>query len=87
MLGFDRSLLWIIAPSFLRVITHILGVENLHFSWFWGPRVIPSAIVLGQLKGTLSIEPQKIFEKDFVSKRDSTKRVQIRSFVVFFWLA
>ena len=26
-------------PSFLGVITHILGVENLHFSWFWGPRV------------------------------------------------
>ncbi len=30
-------------PSFLgvmTVITHILGVENLHFSWFWGPRVV-----------------------------------------------
>ena len=27
-------------PSFLGVITHILGVENLHFSWFWGPRVL-----------------------------------------------
>ena len=29
-------------PSFLGVITiitHILGVENLHFSWFGGPRV------------------------------------------------
>ena len=26
-------------PSFLGVITHILGVLNLHFSWFWGPRV------------------------------------------------
>ena len=26
-------------PSFLGIITHILGVENLHFSWFWGPRV------------------------------------------------
>ena len=26
-------------PSFLGVITHILGVENLHFLWFWGPRV------------------------------------------------
>ncbi len=26
-------------PSFIGVITHILGVENLHFSWFWGPRV------------------------------------------------
>ena len=25
-------------PSFLGVITHILGVWNLHFSWFWGPR-------------------------------------------------
>ena len=25
-------------PSFLGVITHILGVENLHFSCFWGPR-------------------------------------------------
>ena len=25
-------------PSFLGGITHILGVENLHFSWFWGPR-------------------------------------------------
>ena len=23
----------------LGVITHILGVQNLHFSWFWGPRV------------------------------------------------
>ena len=23
-------------PSFLGVITHILGVQNLHFSWFWG---------------------------------------------------
>ena len=28
-------------PSFLGVITHILGVENLHFSMgFWGPRVL-----------------------------------------------
>ena len=27
-------------PSFLGVITHILGVSNLHFSWFWGPRVV-----------------------------------------------
>ena len=26
-------------PSFLGVVTHILGVENLHFSWFGGPRV------------------------------------------------
>ena len=26
-------------PSFLGVITHISGVFNLHFSWFWGPRV------------------------------------------------
>ena len=27
-------------PSFLGVITHILGVENLTFSMgFWGPRV------------------------------------------------
>ena len=26
-------------PSFLGVITHILGVKNLHFSWFWGPKV------------------------------------------------
>ena len=26
-------------PSFLGVTTHILRVENLHFSWFWGPRV------------------------------------------------
>ncbi len=26
-------------PSFLGVRTHILGVQNLHFSWFWGPRV------------------------------------------------
>ena len=25
-------------PSFLDVITHILGVLNLHSSWFWGPR-------------------------------------------------
>ena len=25
-------------PSFLGIITHILGVQNLHFSWFWGPR-------------------------------------------------
>ena len=25
--------------SIFRGITHILGVENLHFSWFWGPRV------------------------------------------------
>ena len=24
-------------PSFLGVITHILGVLNLRFSWFWGP--------------------------------------------------
>ena len=24
---------------FLGAITHILGVENLHFSWFCGPRV------------------------------------------------
>ena len=22
-----------------RGVTHILGVQNLHFSWFWGPRV------------------------------------------------
>ena len=27
-------------PSFLGVITHILGVYNHHFSWFWGPRVV-----------------------------------------------
>ncbi len=26
-------------PSFLGVI-HILGVQNIHFSWFWGPRVV-----------------------------------------------
>jgi len=26
-------------PSFLGVITHMLGVQNLHFSWFWGPKV------------------------------------------------
>ena len=26
-------------PSFFGVITHRLGVQNLHFSWFWGPRV------------------------------------------------
>ena len=25
-------------PSFWGVITNILGVQNLHFSWFWGPR-------------------------------------------------
>ena len=24
---------------FRGYVTHILGVENLHFSWFWGPRV------------------------------------------------
>ena len=27
-------------PSFLGVITPILGVWNRHFSWFWGPRVL-----------------------------------------------
>ena len=27
-------------PSFLGVINHILGLQNLHFSWFWGPRVL-----------------------------------------------
>ena len=27
-------------PSFLGVITHILGVKNVHFSWLWGPRVL-----------------------------------------------
>ena len=27
-------------PSFLGVISRILGVSNLHFSWFWGPRVV-----------------------------------------------
>ena len=26
-------------PSFLEVISHILGFKNLHFWWFWGPRV------------------------------------------------
>ena len=29
-------------PSFLGVITHIWGVLNLHFSWFWGPRLVVS---------------------------------------------
>ncbi len=28
-------------PSCLGVITHISGVQNLHVSWFWGPRVVP----------------------------------------------
>ena len=27
-------------PSFLGVITHILGVQNLHFSWLWGPKAV-----------------------------------------------
>ena len=38
-------------PSFLGVITHILGVQNLHFSLFWGPRE-PSP----NMKVTLSFE-------------------------------
>ena len=33
-------------PSFIGVITHILGVQNLHVSWFWGPKV-------GTLDGSL----------------------------------
>ena len=26
-------------PSFLGVLTHMLGVQNHHFSWFCGPKV------------------------------------------------
>ena len=36
-------------PSFLGVITYILGVQNLHFSWFWGSKGRES-------KGPLAVE-------------------------------
>ncbi len=33
-------------PAFLRVISHMLRVQNLHFSWFWGPRVVGNSLGL-----------------------------------------
>ncbi len=34
-------------PSFLGVIYHMLGVQNLHFSWFWGLMVFNEKILGG----------------------------------------
>ena len=50
-------------PSFIGVITHILGVENLHFSWFWGPRV--ETKMCFQTWGSSLREPRSLLWRDF----------------------
>ena len=56
-------------PSFLGVITHILGVQNIHFSWFWGPRDVYT-----QKTPTKKNGPNAVF----VPGADKTQVVELR---------